>query len=164
MTFFRYTFIMNNFKTLLQKQGLKATTQRMSLLGSIEMAGHIDIENLYRAMTHKHPSLSLNTVYLNLEHLGKKGIITKVALDSTKDVYEITKEAHAHQICSICGHVEDMSMPHNISHFFTDSIKPAFKPSYVSVSIYGVCESCAKNQTRSSHKGDMHEKILNITL
>ena len=58
---------METIKHTLKQKGLKSTAQRVMLLKSIEDEGHIDIDTLYQKMTQLVPSISLNTIYLNLE-------------------------------------------------------------------------------------------------
>ena len=79
---------METIKQTLKQKGLKSTAQRVMLLKSIEEAGHIDIDGLYQKMAELVPSISLNTIYQNLEKLAKEGLISKVALNSQKNVYE----------------------------------------------------------------------------
>lgn len=137
---------METIKQTLKQKGLKSTAQRVMLLKSIEEAGHIDIDGLYQKMAELVPSISLNTIYLNLEQLAKEGLISKVALNSQKNVYETVKHQHAHLVCTECGDIIDTDMDGGyIENIKAGAEKNGLLPSFVAVNIYGVCKKCRKS-------------------
>lgn len=136
---------METIKNTLKQKGLKSTAQRVMLLKSIEDAGHIDIDTLYQTMAQLVPSISLNTIYLNLEQLTKEGLISKVALNSQKNVYETVKHQHAHLVCTECGDVIDTDMDVGyLENMKVGAEKNGLLPSFVAVNIYGICKKCRK--------------------
>ncbi len=139
---------MENFKQMLKERGLKSTSQRMSILKSIEEAGHIDIESLYKNMLIANPSISLNTIYLNIEQLSKEGLISKVALNSQKNVYEITKQEHIHLVCRVCGDICDEEFTDKAMTAIVEGLKGTnFEAAFFAVNVYGVCKKC-KTKTK----------------
>ena len=137
---------METIKHTLKQKGLKSTAQRVMLLKSIEDEGHIDIDTLYQKMTQLVPSISLNTIYLNLEQLTKEGLISKVALNSQKNVYETVKHQHAHLVCTECGDVIDTDMDVGyLENMKVGAEKNGLLPSFVAVNIYGICKKCRKS-------------------
>lgn len=148
-----YNVAMENFKTVLKQRGLKSTAQRVLMLKTIEEAGHADIDILRLKMSKISPSISLNTIYLNLEQLAKEGVISKVSLNEQKNVYEITKATHAHLVCRICGQVDDKDIDAKLLSAMKDSAKGiTFEPSFVAVNIYGICTKCASHQTNKEKR------------
>jgi len=144
---------METYKTLLKQKGLKATGQRALMLKTIEEDGHIDIDALREKMQAVSPNISLNTIYLNLEQLSNEEVISKVSLNNQKSVYEITKHAHAHLVCKVCGSIEDELVDLNLLAAMKEGAKASlFKPSFVAVNIYGVCKRCEGNQTNKEKK------------
>ncbi len=142
--------LMETFKTLLKQKGLKATEQRAVMLKTIEEHGHIDLDNLRDKMKEVSPNISLNTIYLNLEQLSNEGVISKVALNNQKNVYEITKYTHAHLVCKVCGCVEDENIESGVLAAMKESAKcSSFEPSFVAVNIYGICKRCANARKTS---------------
>ena len=134
---------MENFKQMLKQKGLKSTSQRMSILKSIEEAVHIDIEALYKSLSVNNPSISLNTVYLNIEQLSKEGLISKVALNSQKSVYEITKKEHIHLVCKVCGDICDEQFNDEAFKVIAEGLGGTdFEASFVALNVYGVCKKC----------------------
>lgn len=137
---------METIKNTLKQKGLKSTAQRVMLLKSIEDAGHIDIDTLYQTMAQLVPSISLNTIYLNLEQLTKEGLISKVALNSQKNVYETVKHQHAHLVCTECGDVIDTDMDVGyLENIKVGAEKNGLLPSFVAVNIYGICKKCRQH-------------------
>jgi Fe2+ or Zn2+ uptake regulation protein len=144
---------MKNFKTLLKEKGLKSTAQRVLMLKTIEEAGHIDMDTLHKKMSELTPSISLNTIYLNLEQLAKQGLIAKVSLSSQKNVYETVKEQHIHLVCTACGNIMDKEIENNtLAKMKEGALSGGFTPSLVAVNIYGVCKKCTDNQTTKEHR------------
>lgn len=144
---------MENFKHMLKQKGLKSTSQRMSILKSIEEVGHIDIESLYKMLSVNNPSISLNTVYLNLEQLSKEGLISKVALNSQKSVYEITKKEHIHLVCKACGDVCDEEFKDETFRVISEGLKGTdFEASFVALNVYGVCKKCKSKLNNKERK------------
>ncbi len=144
---------MENFKTLLKEKGLKSTAQRVLMLKTIEEAGHIDMDTLHKKMSELTPSISLNTIYLNLEQLTKEGLIAKVSLSSQKNVYETVKEQHIHLVCTACGNIMDKEIENNtIAKMKEGAISSGLAPSFVAVNIYGVCKKCTANQTTKEYR------------
>ena len=132
---------MSNLLELLKRKSLKATTSRVSILKIIEDYGHISIEELYLVLKKTHPTISLNTIYLNIDKLKQNGIINQISIDNKRAKYEIKKREHIHLICTICSGVIDKELPINI----VDSLELGdnFRSEKISINIYGVCKECS---------------------
>lgn len=140
---------METYKSLLKQKRLKATGQRALILKVIEKAGHIDMDSLKDEIRSVSPNISLNTIYLNLEQLTNEELISKVALNNQKSVYEIKKETHAHLVCKVCGTVEDKQIEEDILTAMKEgATHSSFSPSFVAVNIYGVCKNCLESQKK----------------
>ena len=131
---------MSNFVELLKQNSLKVTTQRVSMLEIIEKYGHISVEKLHEILKKTHPSISLNTVYLNIEKLNQNGIINKISADFGKPKYEIKKQEHIHLICKECLSVIDKKL----SNTTIENLKlnEDFEIEKISINIYGICSKC----------------------
>ena len=101
---------MNNFTDILRAHHLKATPQRLEIANTLYSRGHVNIEDLYETMLKKFNSISLATIYKNINLMIENAFIQEVKIPNTKSVYELTKEAHSHLVCDNCGHVEDISL------------------------------------------------------
>ena len=98
---------MINFSTSLKEKGLKSTIQRLSILEEIDASGHASIEDIYQKVKEKFSNISLNTIHINLHTLIEANLITKIALENKKAVYEIKQPEHIHLVCSVCNEIID---------------------------------------------------------
>jgi len=132
-----------NHSELLRKAGLKATIQRLSILEIIRGAGHSTVDDIYAIVRKKHASISLATVYKNIEILLEKRVLAEVPLAGRKSKYEIKKIDHIHLICQVCGSVEDETMEAmpqtQLEHI---AKKGDFALSKSQINLYGICRNC----------------------
>ena len=93
----------------LKEVGLKATPQRLSILRELNKKNHPTIDDLYRNIKEDYPSISLATVYKNLNMLKDEGLVLEITplSASEKSKYDIYLEPHIHIICTHCGKIED---------------------------------------------------------
>jgi Fur family peroxide stress response transcriptional regulator len=92
---------------ILKLHSLKATPQRLCVLDVLENHGHVTLEDIEKYTKTKFPTLSLSTIYRNINEMVKKDILSEVKLTNKKEYYEIKKEKHAHLVCTRCGTVKD---------------------------------------------------------
>ncbi len=95
---------------VLKLHELKATPQRLCVLDVLEKYGHATLEDIEKYTKVKFSTLSLSTIYRNINEMLKKGILSEVKLANKKDHYEITKANHAHLVCIQCGKIEDFTI------------------------------------------------------
>jgi len=98
---------------ILKLHSLKATPQRLCVLDVLEDYGHVTLEEIEKHTKTKFPTLSLSTIYRNINEMVKKEILSEVKIANKKEYYEITKENHAHLICLKCGKIEDFKINTN---------------------------------------------------
>ncbi len=128
-----------NYIALLQKNDLKATIQRTSILKSIDKAGHINIDEIYEEVKELHPTLSLATIYKNIILMQENNVIVEVPMNGQKSKYELTKEEHMHLICQVCGAIEDREIRPEAKEAL---VVENFKLNSSKINLYGVCQSC----------------------
>jgi len=132
---------MNNYTEILRQHNLKATPQRLAIADTLHARGHISIENLYEVMIKKFNSISLATIYKNINLMMENSFIQEVKIPHAKSVYEITKENHSHLNCSTCGEVEDIFI--NIDSVIEDISKnTTFKIDSSDLVLSGICKNC----------------------
>jgi len=101
---------MNKYEQLLRENHIKVTPQRLSIVEELYGHIHMSIEELYDAIKKKFPSVSLATVYKNINAMMERGFVTEVQLPHQKSKYELAKPSHSHVVCHQCGKVEDISL------------------------------------------------------
>jgi len=101
---------MKNYTTLLRECNLKATPQRLVIIESIDKYGHINIDRLYEEVKAKFNSISLATIYKNINSMVNNLLLLEVKIPNQKSVFEIVKEQHSHLVCSNCSAVLDIKV------------------------------------------------------
>ncbi len=138
---------MPKLTTLLRDDGLKATRQRRAILAATEELGHATIEELAKRVEQTLPSISLTTIYNNVQMMVKSGVLVEVPVSAKRTAYEIAKPEHLHLICRRCGRIEDEEMDLDaLPRRFGK--QPDFLAERKQVIIYGVCALC---QNRSDN-------------
>ena len=97
------------YVSLLKQSGLKVTPQRLSVLRILDRHTHPTIDELYDEIFKENPSVSLATVYKNLNTLKDEGLVVEVNIVNQKARYDIYEHPHIHVVCENCGRFEDMS-------------------------------------------------------
>jgi len=128
---------MQAFKELLDNSSLKATHQRIAILNELAKKGHASIDEIYESIKQSFPSISLATIYKNIASLKEKNIVSEVC-NHQKPKFEITKEPHAHLICTKCGAIEDIEFKNSINK----EIEKDYPNSKKELSIYSLCSKC----------------------
>ncbi|RXJ78604.1 transcriptional repressor [Arcobacter sp. F155] len=134
---------MMNSSLLLKEYNLKVTPQRVAIVEELYSNGHMNIDELYKKLLEKFPSISLATIYKNVNAMVEKVFLNEVKIPEAKSVYELAKEEHSHLVCSSCGKIEDITIDTSI---LQSSIKEesAFQIQNVDVVFSGLCKSCQK--------------------
>lgn len=126
---------------LLKSYQLKITPQRIAIVEELVHHGHLSIEELYQALLERFPTISLATVYKNINAMEEKDFVQEVKIPEQKSKYELTKAHHAHVVCQECKKVEDIMVStdkvrdevKDISHYRIDKEDLIFT---------GVCPEC----------------------
>jgi Fur family peroxide stress response transcriptional regulator len=133
---------MKNYTDILRNHNLKATPQRLAIANILCVHGHINIESLYGVMIKKFNSISLATIYKNINLMLENSFIQEVKLPNKKSVYELTKNSHSHIMCEKCGTINDISIDLD-AIVSTVTTLENFEISKADLVLSGVCENCA---------------------
>lgn len=117
--------------------------QREIILETLKQnAVHPTVEYLYGILKEKQPSMSLATLYRNLNKLAEKNIIKKIdGLESSSHFDHNTFE-HYHFICDKCKKVYDIpvEIAPDIAQKTED--KTGFTVKGYDIAIHGICNEC----------------------
>ena len=132
---------MKNYSNMLREHNLKATPQRIAIVNSISNNGHLNIDTLYENIKNKFASISLATIYKNINCMIENLLISEVKLPNQKTVYEITKAKHSHLVCVKCEEVTDI---YTHEKEIVDDIckENHFKVIQSDLIISGTCKNC----------------------
>ncbi len=130
-----------NYTNLLKEYDLKVTPQRVAIVEELYTNGHMNIDDLYKKLLSKFPSVSLATIYKNINAMVEKVFLSEVKIPNTKSVYELVKAEHAHLVCSSCGHIEDITL--DASTIFNEASQiSGFKIDSTDIVLSGTCNKC----------------------
>jgi Fe2+ or Zn2+ uptake regulation protein len=129
---------MQNIQNLLENTSLKKTPQRLTILKTIDKYGHIAIEDIYNEVKEQFPSISLATVYKNINALKEEKIVSEIHPKDVKPKFEITKKPHGHFVCKLCGEVYDFELQNSCN----PSLEEIEEIETSEVYLYGICKKC----------------------
>jgi len=133
---------MKEFPILLNQNQLKATPQRIAILEVLQKMGHLNVDDLFTFVKKKQSSVSLATIYTNVNSMINKMVLSEVKLPNRKSVYEIIKIPHGHLVCTKCNTIYD-------AEFSTDTLlqeaskNHEFKTKKTDIVLEGVCKNCS---------------------
>ena len=99
-----------DYISILQNHNLKVTPQRLEIVDILYKNGHLNVDDLYKALQNKFPSLSLATIYKNINTMCDKSFLSEVKIPHQKNVYELSKKEHSHAVCTKCNAVMDINL------------------------------------------------------
>lgn len=143
-----YNNLLELFKEILKKNGLKYTKQREILLKTLyNHHTHYTPESLYLCIKEEYPELNLGiaTVYRTLNLLEEANIVTSLSFGSQGKKFELAnKPHHDHMICKGCGKIiefEDNTIERKQEQIAKEH---KFKLTGHLMQLYGLCFECAK--------------------
>jgi Fur family peroxide stress response transcriptional regulator len=133
---------MPRLKRLVQRfkqHGYKMTPQRRAILEALtEDTSHPTAEQIHETVRKRMPDISLATVYNTLRELAEMQELCELDLGHGVRHYEISQEEHAHQVCLMCGRIEDIPGDfEKVKSLFVCG--EGFHPVRYTVTIYGYC-------------------------
>ena len=91
------------------------TKQRQLILEAVRATNsHPTADELFQMIRRKLPTISLATVYRNLNFLSEIGEIRKLAMPGMPDRFDWRMDPHDHMVCDTCGQVFDFVLPHDL--------------------------------------------------
>lgn len=128
-------------------QNSRSTKQRRAILDVFNNhPGHLAAEDVYSLVRDELPSISLGTVYRNLETLSQQGDLQKTILPGGKAQYEGTHhDHHHHMVCISCSNITDISLCPVRPELSELLEAQDFEAVYHRFEIFGYCKNC-RNQ------------------
>lgn len=122
---------------------LKYSRQREAIKASLmNRHDHPTADALYSSIREEFPSISLGTVYRNLNLLVETGEIRRLSCGEGADHFDGDVSPHYHFVCKLCGHVYDMDIDEMTElNAAVQSHAPGRIDSH-SILFFGQCQSC----------------------
>lgn len=122
---------------------MRYSRQRELILKKVEMVcSHPTAEEIYEMARHECPSLSLGTVYRNLNGLTEAGKVRRVSVPGQPDRFDRLLRPHSHIYCTKCHCVTDVAV--NDTAVLQIIQKDAPEVIDYSLTMFGYCEDCRK--------------------
>ncbi|MDR3547702.1 MAG: Fur family transcriptional regulator [Candidatus Pacebacteria bacterium] len=136
-----------SYAALLRTHGLKATPQRVQVLGLLASARKpVSISELQKKAEKSNEALDSVTLYRSLEMLVENSLARPVDLRHGHTDYELTagREHHHHIVCVKCGAIEDFEWcpEPDLEKKILRNTKSFAKLTDHSLEFFGVCKKC----------------------
>lgn len=105
---------------------------------------HPTAEMVYQWLKPENPSLSLGTVYRNLNLLADEGIITRMPFSVER--YDANTEPHPHFRCEECSAVYDMDLPYDPALDDAALRASEYEVRGHEMVFYGLCGECRRRK------------------
>jgi Fe2+ or Zn2+ uptake regulation protein len=122
---------------------LRSSNQRSLVHQIVESAhDHPTAQAVFERARKRMPSISLGTVYRNLQLLVEQGLLLERKVDNRPARYEANRYRHYHICCLQCGALEDLSVPYQEALDRRVQKKVRYKLQEHRMEFYGICPQC----------------------
>ena len=129
---------------------IKYSRQREAIKEILSASSHPTADEIYVKVREEFPSVSLGTVYRNLNLLSQCGEIQKLTFPEGPDHFDCDVSRHYHFICQHCGRVYDLRI-NDLSLSFEEGIELPGRIESEALTCYGTCNACMeKLESRAS--------------
>ena len=140
-------------KKLLEKykdKGFRLTLQRMAILEFLEgNRSHPTAEDIYTGIREKYPTISMATVYNNIQKLKEEGYLQEILIEPHRKHYDPDITPHHHIICIECKKIEDIFTDYRKTIKLPEGIKDKFILLDCHINFYGLCKDCQAKASKN---------------
>lgn len=121
----------------------RGSIQRRLVQQIIETStNHPTAHSVFEKARRKMPSISLGTVYRNLQLLAKEGAVVESKIGKKPARYESHKRRHYHVCCVECGSLEDLPFPYQTRLDRQVERMVQYRLREHRMEFYGICPRC----------------------
>jgi len=132
----------------LKDSGVRITPQRHAvlehLLTSME---HPTADEIYKALEHRFPNMSVATVYNNLRVLRQIGLVRELTYGDDSSRFDSNMSEHYHVTCNKCGKIVDFDYPSLDEVESLAEQVTGFNISHHRMELYGKCDECQETES-----------------
>lgn len=140
--------------------GQRSTRQRELIQEILQQAdGHLDADEIYQQARQRSPSISLSTVYRNLQVFKELGLVEEHQFGNRRYYEPAPQARHHHLVCLGCGRVFEFKCPSTERLKSRIGKEAGFRVTETEVRLAGYCPQCqqrlttiAENRTVSSQE------------
>jgi Fur family ferric uptake transcriptional regulator len=127
----------------LKGAGKRLTPQRRLVLDAVEQLGHATPDEVLAKARVAQPTLSLSTVYRNLEVLEELGLVRHAHLSDRAPTYHsVGGHEHFHLVCRTCGAVISVGPALLTPLLERLDVDHGFVPDVGHLTVFGTCRDC----------------------
>ena len=125
------------------RQPRRNTRQRQAVLEELrKLASHPTAAELHEVTRRRLPTISLGTVYRNLELLAQMGVIRRIEISGSKTRFDGDADQHYHVRCVRCGQLDDADeLPTEPLKEFNSRVND-YKVLGFRLELFGICPKC----------------------
>ena len=136
-----------------KKLNRRSTEQRELIRQILQHADeHLDADKIYEQARQKSPSISLSTVYRNLQLFKEVGLVEEHQFGSRRYYEPAPQSKHHHLVCLGCGRVFEFKCPSTERLKSRISKEEGFKVMEAEVRLAGYCPECQERLIISDAK------------
>ena len=123
--------------------GRRSSVQRQLVHRIIESRrDHPTAQSVFEKAREQMPSISLGTVYRNLQLLVDQGLLLERKIGNRPARYEAQRQRHYHICCVQCGALEDLSVPYQEILDRRVQRMVRYQLQEHRMEFYGICPQC----------------------
>ncbi len=151
--------LVNRYQEFIKLKNLKSSKRRDFIFNHIikNIENHFTIDDIYNNIMKIDPSIGIATIYRTVRLLVESGLIVEHSFREKKGFFEIINHRspdHGHLICLKCGKIKEFECSF-IDDFQTEiGKKYHFGIRYHKLEIYGVCDTCQKNENGKKQENE----------
>lgn len=150
--------IIENFDKFLRENGKRRTPERFKILERVlEFSKQFTVENLIDAMADQNFFVSKATVYNTVLLLVEAGVLRQFSVNNRSHYERADNVYLIHLKCKECSKIKLVKDTNFMAYM--NAIKfPAFTTSYYNLTVYGVCNDCARRIKRQLRENKSKSK------
>ena len=140
----------------------RRTTEQRQLIQEIlqQADGHLDADEIYQQARQKSPSISLSTVYRNLQLFKELELVEEHQFDGMRRYYESAPQSkHHHLVCLGCGRVFEFKCPSAEKLKSRISRQEGFKITDAEVRLVGYCPECQRRLSGNTTGAKQEQQV-----
>ena len=127
----------------IRKSGHRATHQRIVVYEALWKAGsHPNVADIHKYASKTDPTISLATVYKNLQLFSEIGLVREMGAHDGSTRYDPDVNFHINLVCNKCGRVEDFECVSFEEIAPNLSQRVGFEVQSHNFEVRGICSKC----------------------
>lgn len=141
---------LEHIKAVAKKAGVKLTHQRLEIFRELAATKeHPGADSIFRAVQHRMPTVSVDTVYRTLWMLHDLGLVRTLGPERDGVRFDANLDQHHHYVCVRCGLVRDFESADLNALRVPEAVKELGSIADAHVEVRGVCAKCLAPSRRA---------------